>query len=115
MALWDVQRDTRDGRIVAIRPAGFKGWGTGDNVKPLAVAQEELGLTYFDKVAVSLEKGGDGLTKSAKALADSAAVDSIVAEKPAEILPKLTVADIDAEIQKRGYKPLSLASVVAVK
>ncbi len=116
MAKWDVQRDTRDNRIIAIRPEGFKGWGTGDKVKPLAVAVEDLGLTYFDKQAVSLEFGGDGLTKSAKDLAASVAVDSVVAEKPAEVVAKLTIADIDAEIQKRGYKPLSLASVVeAVK
>ena len=53
---------------------------------------------------------------TAKDLADAAAIDSVVAEKPAEVLTKLTVADIDAEIQRRGYNPLSLAEAIeAVK
>lgn len=134
MALWDIQRDSRTGQIVMIRPEGWfakrlaeslknsatkdkdgKPWSClqADYVFPFAITTEELGLDYFAKVDASLEMGGDGLTKSAKDLADDSTADALVATKPTEVLPKFTVAQLDAEIQRRGYKPISLAAAMA--
>jgi hypothetical protein len=110
MGLWDVQRVVATGQIVAIRPAGFKRWGTGDNAGNLKITQEELGLTYFDKDAASLEKGGDGVSKTAKQLQAEATIQAA----PAEAAKALTVEQLDAEIQARGYKPISKVAVAVV-
>jgi len=129
--LWDVQRDVRTGQAVMIRPAGWfaerlaeslatstakgkdgKPWSCWQcNVEfPFAITQEEVAGNPT-KDSVSLEHGGDGLTKTAKQLADASNLAALVAEKPAEVSGALTVAQLDAEIQKRGYKPISLAAV----
>ncbi|KAF0156308.1 MAG: hypothetical protein FD189_1113 [Elusimicrobia bacterium] len=114
MALWDVQVDARDGRIIAVRPAGFRHWGTGDDVSPLRVLRDqELGLDYDRKVEISLERGGDGLTRDKRELERAAVLAEAPKEEVAAELPKLTVAQLDAEIQRRGYKPLSLAQALS--
>jgi hypothetical protein len=132
VALWDVHRDVRDNRIIAIRPAAWfakrlaeslknsltkdkdgKPWSClqADYEFPFAVTTEELGTTYFDKDAVSLEKGGDGLTKTAKELAMASEIkdDSAAAVTAAKAL---TVEQLDTEIQARGYKPISRVAAV---
>lgn len=99
MARWDVQRDVRDGRIIAIRPEGY--WAkhpefTGDNIYPLQVASEDLGLSYYDLDAVSLEKGGDGLAKTAKQLrAEVAAQEDPESAAKALTIEQLTQAAAD--------------------
>ena len=130
MALFDIQRDVRTGQAVMIRPAGWfakelakslatsltkgkdgKPWSCWQcNVEyPFAITQEEVaGNPTVD--TVSLEHGGDGLTKTAKQLAASAVVLDAAKAAPTEVSAALTVADLDAEIQKRGYKPISLAA-----
>lgn len=133
MSLWDVQRDTRTGQIVMIRPADWfakrlaeslknsvtkdkdgKPWSClqADYEFPFAITQEEVAGNPT-KDSVSLEHGGDGLTKTAKQLAQAAAIADVLKAAPTEVSGALTVAQLDAEIQKRGYKPISLASVAA--
>jgi hypothetical protein len=126
MALWDIQRDSRDGRILCIRPSGYFAARLAESLKdsltkdkdgkpvsciadhlpPFVITTEELGPTYFEKDAISAEKGGDGLTKTAKQLA----VESTVKAEPVTSIKVLTVEQLDAEIQARGYKPISPAS-----
>jgi hypothetical protein len=126
MALFDVQRDTQDGRIVSIRPANYwrdlrkrleaktdgRRYPMADDQPPFAITQEDLGIAYLDKVEISLERGGDGLTKTRKDLIREAEV----LEAPEKVAAVLTVEQIEAEIVKRGYKPLTLADAIeAVK
>lgn len=113
MALWDVQVDARDGRVVAVRPAGFRHWGTGDDVPPLKINRaQDLGLTYDRTVAVSLDAGGNGTDKSERELRAAEALPDAPLADVAKELPRLTVAQLDAEIQRRGYKPISLAQIM---
>jgi len=102
MSVWEVQRDKRDNRIIAIRPVGFRGWGRLDGKPPLEIKQEDLGLEYHRLDEVSVSKNGNGIDKSEQELIKEQAIKGLVEEDPAAVAAQLTVADLEAEIAKRN-------------